>query len=81
MTPPYNEQFAVGTRVQIAPRDVLEEFRRRWIYHHPLTVEQLAYAGQQATVRDVAFYHGGDVLYTLDGVAGTRHEQCLLNPT
>ena len=80
MTPPYNEQFPVGTRVQIAPRDVLEEFRRTWSYHHPLTVEQLACAGQQATVRDVGFYHGGDVLYTLDGVAGIWHEQCLVIP-
>jgi hypothetical protein len=79
VTPPHNQQFALGTRVQIVPRDMLEEFRRTWISHHPLTVEQLAYAGQQAMVRDVVFYHGGDVLYTLDGVAGTWHEQCVLN--
>lgn len=77
---PYNEQFPVGTRVQIVSRERLEEFKRSWHYHHPLVDEQLAFAGQQTTVREVAFYHGGDVLYTLDGINGTWHEQCLVSP-
>jgi hypothetical protein len=25
----------------------------------------------------VAFYHGGDVLYTLDDIPGTWHEACM----
>jgi hypothetical protein len=28
-------------------------------------------------VRDVGFYHGGDVLYHLDGAPGIWHEVCL----
>ena len=28
-------------------------------------------------VRDVSFYHGGDVLYSLEKIPGTWHEQCL----
>ena len=77
--PPYNEQFPVATRVQIASKEQLEEFRRNWRYHHPLTVEQLAFAGRPAIVEKVAFYHGGDVLYTLNGIPGMWHEQCLAN--
>ena len=77
--PPYNEQFPVATRVQIASKEQLEEFRRSWRYHHPLTVEQLAFAGRPAIVEKVAFYHGGDVLYTLNGIPGMWHEQCLAN--
>jgi hypothetical protein len=29
---------------------------------------------------EVGFYHGGDVLYTLDGIPGLWHEQCLVGP-
>lgn len=77
--PPYNEQFPVGTRVQIAPQERLDEFKRSWRYHHPLTAEQLAFAGQPAVVRKVGFYHGGDVLYELEGIPGMWHEQCLVS--
>ena len=77
---PYDEQFPVGTRVQIVSRERLEEFKRAWRYHHPLADEQLAFAGRQTTVREVAFYHGGDVLYSLDGIHGIWHEQCLVSP-
>jgi hypothetical protein len=78
--PPYNEQFPVGTRVQIAPQERLDEFKRSWRYHHPLTLEQLSFAGRPAVVRNVGFYHGGDVLYELEGIPGLWHEQCLLSP-
>ena len=78
--PPYNEQFPVGTRVQIVPQERLDEFKRSWRYHHPLTVEQLAFAGRPAVVRKVGFYHGGDVLYELEGIPGMWHEQCLVSP-
>jgi hypothetical protein len=78
--PPYNEQFAVGARVQIASREQLAEFKQSWRYHHPLSVEQLSFAGLQATVREVSFYHGGDVLYALENVPGIWHEQCLVAP-
>ena len=78
--PPYKELFPVGSTIKIASREQLEEFQRTWKYHHPLLAEQLRYAGRDATVREVGFYHGGDVLYGLDEIPGTWHEQCLLRP-
>jgi len=73
----YNELFPAGTRVRIAQRQLLEEFKRTWKYHHKLRNEQLDWAGQMAIVKGVAFYHGGDPIYTLSGVPGLWHEQCL----
>jgi len=75
--PAYHELYAVGTTVQIADRASLEEFRTSWRHHNPLSAEQLAYAGQSSTVKEVGFYHGGDVLFQLDAIPGTWHEQCL----
>jgi len=74
---PYQEQFPIGTTVRISERPELERFRREWQFHHKLEVEQLSYAGRTARVRNVGFYHGGDVLYHLDGVPGISHEVCL----
>jgi len=73
----YNAEFPAGTQVRIIDRDHLAEFKRTWRYHHPLTDEQLAYAGHSAQVKSVGFYHGGDELYTLDGVPGIWHECCI----
>lgn len=73
----YNAEFAAGAAVRIVERHHLEEFRRNWRYHHPLDEAQLSYGGTKATVKSVSFYHGGDELYTLDGVPGTWHECCL----
>ena len=75
---PYIEQFPVGTRVRIVDHAQLERFRADWHYHHPLAPEQRAYAGHDAAVREVSFYHGGDVLYVLDGIPGIWHEGCLV---
>ena len=61
----------------IADHDTLASFLATWHHHHPLTPEQLAWAGRPATVAEVGFYHGGDVLYSLGGVPGIWHEQCL----
>ena len=77
MPEPYVEQFPVGTRVRIADRDALERFQRDWGYHNPIQSEQLSFAGREAVVRDVGFYHSGDALYTLEGVPGVWHEPCL----
>lgn len=77
--PSYVERFPVGTRVQVLDRGSLELFQRTWRYHHPLGADQLVYAGCEARVADVSFYHGGDVLYKLDGgVPGIWHEQLLV---
>jgi hypothetical protein len=75
--PPYKELFPVGSRIRIAPRERLEQFQRTWKYHHPLSGEQILFAGHEATVRDVSYYHGGDVLHVLHEMPGTWHEECL----
>jgi hypothetical protein len=74
---PYKADFPVGTRVQIAERRALEEFRRDWHFHDPLEEEQLAFAGRTSTVAQVGYYHGGDELYEFDDIPGIWHECCL----
>jgi hypothetical protein len=71
---PYEARFEQGTRVRIRSRPELERFRSDWIYHNPLTDEHLKHAGATATVAEVGYYHGGDVLYQLDGIPGVWHE-------
>lgn len=78
---PYQEKFSVGTVVQVARLEVLEQFHRSWKYHHPLTEKQLLFASATATVADVGYYHGGDVLYWLKDVPGVWHEQLLNEPS
>jgi hypothetical protein len=75
--PGYTARFAVGTQVSVVPEARLQEFRRTWRYHHALQDVQMPYAGARARVATVGFYHGGDVLYTLDNVPGIWHEACL----
>jgi hypothetical protein len=75
--PPYKESFQIGTEVQIVPRDILVEFSHTWKYHHPLQMEQLEYAGKSSRVKTVGFYHGGDVIYSLEDIPGIWHEICL----
>ena len=74
---PYREKFPVGSAVRIKPADELENFKRNWKLHHPLSAEQIAYGGRTDSVLHVSFYHGGDVLYELKNVPGTWHEQLL----
>lgn len=77
MSTPYTARFDVGTRVRVAELAQLERFRSEWKYHHPLSAEQLRFAGSEAAIQEVGFYHGGDVLYSLEGIPGLWHEQCL----
>jgi hypothetical protein len=77
MKGPYKEEFPKGTKVKIADRAFLEDFRETWKYHHKLEPEQLGFADKIAKVKSVGFYHGGDELYELKGVPGMWHEQCL----
>ncbi len=74
---PYKESFPAGTRVQIASRDDLEQFLVEWKYHHKLQPEQLNYANRTTTVQGVGFCHGGDAIYSLDGIPGYWLEPCL----
>jgi hypothetical protein len=73
----YTEQFPKGSKVRVKDGAFLESFRQTWRLHNPLETEQLGYAGRDATVASVGFYHGGDVLYTLSGIPGIWHERCL----
>jgi hypothetical protein len=73
----YNPEFPAGTLVRVANLSHLQEFKGTWRFHHPLTEEQLAYAGVEGRVVDVAFYHGGDELYHIESAPGIWHEACL----
>ena len=74
---PYKEAFPAGTQVRIAGHLFLEDFMATWKYHHKLQPEQIAYAERVVRVKGVAFYHGGDPIYTMEGVPGLWLEQCL----
>lgn len=73
----YLNRFGVGDPVQVESRSRLDRFAAEWKYHHPLAEEQLLCAGRRAVVARYGFYHGGDVVYELDGLPGTWHEPCL----
>ena len=81
MGTPYQEKYPQGTAVRIVDRPNLEEFRRTWRYHNPIDLEQMEHAGSTALVASVGFYHGGDPLYSLDGLPGIWHESCLTQET
>jgi hypothetical protein len=70
-------EFEVGTEVRIADRKFLEKFMEAGQYHNELESEQLEHAGRVAKVKEVSFFHGGDEIYTLAGVPGVWHEECL----
>jgi hypothetical protein len=74
----YQPAVKVGEHVRIVSRKSLEKFAKTWRHHNPLTSAQLAFAGQTARVRNVGIYHGGDVIYELEGIGGTWHEICLV---
>ena len=78
MSQPYSALFPTGTRVSIASRRILEEFRDSWTLHHPIESPQIAFAGSATRVVRVGFYHGGDALYELEGIPGIWHERCLV---
>jgi L-ascorbate metabolism protein UlaG (beta-lactamase superfamily) len=78
--PPYRERYPVGSTIRIADLPRLEEFQRTWQWHHNVPPEHLIYAGSVAKIIRIGYYHGGDVLYDLEGVPGTWLEQCL-DPT
>lgn len=74
---PYNAEFPAGSIVQIAGRPELEKFQRDWKLHNKLVDEQLDFAGTEARVASIGFYHGADELYELEGLPGIWHESCL----
>jgi hypothetical protein len=70
-------EFEVGSQVRIADRKFLEAFLEAGQYHHDLEPEQVEFAGKTAKVAKVEFFHGGDEIYTLEGIPGVWHEECL----
>ncbi len=74
---PYVATFPKGARVRIADREFLTRFLETWTYHHKLSPDQLDHANAVTTVAEVSVYHGGDQLYSLEGIPGIWHEQCL----
>jgi hypothetical protein len=70
-------EFEVGSQVRVADRTFLESFLEEGQYHNELEPEQLDYAGRVASVVRVEFFHGGDEIYTLEGIPGVWHEECL----
>ena len=74
----YKENYPIGTMVRIAATETLVRFMRpHWTIHHSLEEVQLSFSGEKFRVVKVGFYHGGDVLYELEGVPGIWHEKCL----
>ena len=74
---PYTAEFPIGSTVRVVDRRDLEKFMAEWALHNPRRAEQLEFGGRLATVREVGYYHGGDEVYTLDGLPGVWHEVCL----
>ncbi len=72
-----NAEFEVGSSVRIADRAFLEDFLEAGQYHNELEPEQLEFADRTAKVKAVDFFTGGDEIYTLDGIPGVWHEECL----
>ena len=70
-------EFEVGSEVRVADRAFIEEYLEAGQYHNELEPEQLEYAGRVAKVKSVEFFHGGDEIYTLEGLPCVWHEECL----
>ena len=79
--PQYHSAFDGGENVFIADVAALRVFQQSWEWHHPLTDEQLAYAGQDDVIKRVSYYHGGTPLYEFAGIPGYWHEDCLRDGT
>lgn len=75
--PQYQEQFPKGSTVRVKDSAALASFKKEWCYHNPLQDAQLACAGKEGKVSAVSFYHGGDVLYSIEAMPGLWHEQCV----
>ena len=79
--PDYHSAFDGGEHVFIADLDTLREFQKSWKWHHPLSDEQLTYAGKRDLIKMVSYYHGGTPLYEFASIPGFWHESCLRDMT
>ena len=67
----WKPQFEAGDDVEIVDRETLEELRDHWKYVARPTEDQMRYAGLKTKVKRPTFYHGGYVLYELEGAPGS----------
>ena len=79
--PAYHSAFNAGEHMTVADLDTLRAFQQSWEWHHPLSDEQLAFAGQNDRIKSVSYYHGGTTLYEFANIPGFWHESCLRDPT
>ena len=63
--------------MRVKPRSVLKQFQRpQWEYHHPISDDQLEFAGLTDTIKYAVFMHGV-FFYMLFQAPGIWHEECL----
>jgi hypothetical protein len=74
---PYREKFPLGSNVRIKDGALLEEFKRTWKLHHPISSKQIACGGRLDRVAQVFFYQGGDAIYQLKSAPGMWREELL----
>jgi hypothetical protein len=79
--PAYHSAFDAGEYVTVADLNTLRAFQQSWEWHHPLTDDQLAFAGRNVCIKSVSYYHGGTTLYEFVDIPGVWHESCLRDPT
>ena len=79
--PAYHSAFDAGEYVTIADLDTLRAFQQSWEWHHPLSDDQLAYAGRSDWIKRVSYYHGGTPLHEFAEIPGYWHESCLRDPS
>jgi len=79
--PDYHSAFDGGEYARIADLETLRRFQQSWTLHHPLQEEQLAYAGKDARIVSVSFYHCGTPIYQFLNIPGTWHESCITDIT
>ena len=70
------DKFPEGSKVKIADKKTLEDFKKKWVFHHNLTDEQLKFAGKTGKIVKRMTFRNGDILVELEGMPGTWHEKC-----
>jgi hypothetical protein len=70
------DKFPEGSKVKIADKKVLEEFQKKWVFHHKLEDEQLKFAGKTGKIVKRMTFRNGDILVELEGMPGIWHEKC-----
>lgn len=71
------DKFQAGDHVRIRSREILEEFNLHPIYQR-LQESQFEHAGKPAVIAESSMYHGGHILYRLEGIPGIWHQDLFL---